>query len=411
MLTKCLRVFFILVLIAGVLAAAWYFLTDRYLPEQICVLEDEDWSFGQGLLTARAQSGTLAAASASVGSSRTGTIYLFDRIPLRSVRMTTVERQWVMPCGVPFGVKMFTSGVVIASVSDVYTLGGAVCPATEAGLQAGDVILSIDGVSVSGNEDIAAIVTSSEGRPLTIVYQRDGVERNTTLVPANAKNGTGFKAGMWVRDSSAGIGTVTYVNYESGLVAGLGHGITDTDSGIVLPVRSGELVSVAIPGVEKGQVGAPGELKGVFSREAAFANLVYNGESGVYATLEREFCNAQLLPVALRQEVRTGKALVLCTVDGNGPQYYEIEIESITLSDANPTKNLVIRITDPDLIEITGGIVQGMSGSPIIQDGKMVGALTHVFVNDPTKGYGIFLENMLLCETYALERADGSDAA
>ena len=410
-MAKSLRIFLVLLLVVCALAAAWYFLSTGYLPDRVCVYEGEGWSFGRGLLTVRGGGGALAQASATVGSSADGTMYLFDMIPLKTVRVVTVEETSLMPCGIPFGVKMFTAGVVVASVSDVYTLGGPVCPARAAGLLPGDIILTVDGATVSGNEDIAAIVSSSEGRPLAVEYQRDGQTRTTNLSPANAKNGTGFKAGMWVRDSSAGIGTVTYVNYETGIVAGLGHGITDADSGVVLPVLSGELVDVSITGVEKGQAGAPGELKGVFNRGIPFATLNYNCESGVFATLERDFCSAQLLPTALRQEVTTGKALLLSTVDGGEPRYYDIEIEAINLSDSNPTKNLVINITDPKLIEKTGGIVQGMSGSTIVQNGKIVGALTHVFINEPTKGYGIFIENMLLCESYALENAKKFDAA
>ena len=410
-MAKSLRIFLVFLLIVCVLAAAWYFLTTGYLPDRVCVYEGESWDFGRGLLTVRSGGGSLAQASSTAGASTDGTLYLFDMIPLKTVRVVTVEETSLMPCGIPFGVKMFTAGVVVASMSDIYTLGGPVCPAREAGLQPGDVILTIDGVCVAGNEDIAAIVSSSEGRSLAVEYQRDGQTRSTKLSPANAKNGTGFKAGMWVRDSSAGIGTVTYVNYESGIVAGLGHGIIDADSGVVLPVLSGELVSVAITGVEKGQAGAPGELKGVFSHGVPFATLAYNCESGVFATLEREFCSAQLLPTALRQEVVAGKALLLTTVDGGEPRYYDIEIEAVNLSDSNPTKNLVIRITDSELIEKTGGIVQGMSGSTIVQNGKIIGALTHVFINEPTKGYGIFIENMLLCEPYALDHAKKFGAA
>ncbi len=410
-MAKALRYFLVFLLVLCVLAAGWYFLSMDYLPDRVCVYEGERWAFGRGLLTVRSEKGELAPASTTQGASVDGTLYLFDMIPLKTVRVMTVDRVSLQPCGMPFGVKMFTAGVVVASVSQVQTLGGPVCPAKDAGLAPGDVILTVDGVAVSGNEDIAAVVSSSEGRALTVEYQRDGRTATAVLVPANAKNGTGFKAGMWVRDSSAGIGTVTYIHSETGVVAGLGHGITDADSGIVLPVLSGELVSVTVTGVEKGQAGAPGELKGVFSRGAPYATLRYNCESGVFATLNREFCSSQPLPIALRQEVATGKALLLCTVDGGEPVYYDISIEAVNLSDANPTKNLVVRITDPDLIEKTGGIVQGMSGSPIIQNGRIVGALTQVFVNEPTKGYGIVIENMLLCEPYVLDQAKNFGAA
>ncbi len=410
MIRKVIRKTAALALCAAVLAGGFLYLRAAYLPDNIYVRENESFSYGQGLLTVRADGQALAAVSATAGDSRSAQLCLFDMIPVKTVRVTTVEETWLVPGGMSFGVKMFTAGVVIVGTADVHTKGGAVNPAKEAGLQPGDVILTVDGAGVSGNEDILAIVSSSNGRPLEIRYVREGETRTTRLTPANARNGTGFKAGMWVRDSSAGIGTVTYYNRQSGLVAGLGHGVTDTDTGLVLPVASGELVRVTISGVEKGRAGDPGELKGTFEREAPFARLIYNSESGVFARCtDEEFAAGQAVAAALRQEVGVGACKILCTVDGGSPAYYDAQIESVNLSDANPTRNMVVRITDEALIERTGGIVQGMSGSPILQNGKLVGALTHVFVNEPTKGYGIFIENMLYTERYALINEKNTD--
>ncbi len=387
----------------AVLAGGFLYLRGSYLPDNIYVRESENFSFGQGLLTVRADGKALAAVSTTVGDSRNAKLYLFDMIPLKTVRVTTVEETRLVPGGMNFGIKMFTAGVVVVGTADVYTKGGSINPAANAGILPGDIILSIDGVHVGGNADIMAIVSSSEGRALDIKYQRDGENRSTRLTPANAKNGTGFKAGMWVRDSSAGIGTVTYINETSGLVAGLGHGVTDVDTGVVLPVSSGELVRVTITGIEKGRTGTPGELKGVFDSARPFAQLIYNSEYGVFASrTDDSFGLGKSLPAALKQEVGTGPCKILCAVDGGEPVYYDAVIESVNLSDANPTKNMVVHITDETLIGLTGGIVQGMSGSPIIQNGKIVGALTHVFVNEPTKGYGLFIENMLYNERYAL---------
>ncbi len=412
MLYRIIRKTLVLLLIFALLAAGYLYLRNACLPDRLYVRSGEDFQYGQGLLTVRTGGQTLAEASAPVGDSRNAKLYLFDMIPLKTVRVTTVEETRLIPGGMNFGIKMFTAGVVVVGTADVYTKGGPVNPAAEAGIYAGDVILTIDGANVSGNEDIMAIVSSSAGRPLEIVYQRDGETRTTHLTPANAKDGTGFKAGMWVRDSSAGIGTVTYINESSGIVAGLGHGVTDVDTGIVLPVLSGELVQVTITGIEKGRVGTPGELKGVFDSTRPFAKLLTNTEAGVYAKrTDESFGLGQSLPAALRQEIETGPCKILCAVEGGEPAYYDAKIESVNLSDANPTKNMVIQITDERLIELTGGIVQGMSGSPIIQNGKIIGALTHVFVNEPTKGYGIFIENMMYNEQYALSRVQESGAA
>ncbi|MEG0913880.1 MAG: SpoIVB peptidase [Oscillospiraceae bacterium] len=411
-MTRVMKTVLTVVLIMSVLACGFFYFRKNYLPDIICVREKENFSFGQGLLTVKADGKKLAAASTSAGTSRNGTLYLFDMIPLKTVRIQTVDDKRLIPCGICFGIKMFTAGVVVVGTSDIYTLGGSVNPAAQAGIEAGDIILTIDGAFVSSNEDIMAIVSSSEGRTLSIQYVRDGASKSTKLTPANAKNGNGFKAGMWVRDSSAGIGTVTYYNESSEIIAGLGHGVTDSDTGLVLPVSSGELVRVSITGVEKGKTGSPGELKGIFDSSKPFANLLFNSECGIFAKrTDDSFGLGASMPVALKQEIRMGSCKVLCAANGDEPAYYDAQIESINLSDENPSKNMIVRITDEKLIKITGGIVQGMSGSPIVQNGKIIGALTHVFVNEPTKGYGIFIENMLYNEQYALLRKNNADAA
>jgi len=392
-----------------VLFGGFNLLEDNWLPDNIRIVAGETFSYGNGLLTLKTKGVDLTEASMIQGSSYNATLYLFDLIPLKTVRVQTSERLYLIPGGTPFGIKMFTEGVVVVGLGDVYTAGGKVCPGRDAGLQLGDIILSIDGRNVSGNDDVASIVMKSEGQPLKIRYVRSGVERTTRLTPANARDGTGFKAGIWVRDSSAGIGTLTYINLETGMVAGLGHGVTDTDTGIILPVRSGELVPVEITAIEKGQVGAPGELKGSFGIKTPIATLSLNCEAGVFGSIRYPFYgDVEPLPVAFKQDVLIGKALVLCTIDDQGPKYYDITIESANLSDSNQTKNLVVRITDEELLARTGGIVQGMSGSPIVQNGRIIGALTHVFVNDPTKGYGIFIENMLTNEQAAVRAGNAA---
>ena len=384
---------------------------NSHLPDNIYLYEGDEFQYGNGLLTIKTNTKEMMPVSAQAGNSYNATLYLFDLVPLKPVRVSTVERMYLVPGGMTFGVKMFTSGVIVVGFGDIYTAGGRVCPAKEAGLQLGDVIVSIDGRVVEGNDDLASIVAQCGGAALEVQYTRDGTAHTASLVPANARDGTGFKSGMWVRDSTAGIGTVTYINPETGMMAGLGHGVTDSDTGVVMPVKNGELVPVDITGIVKGQVGAPGELKGNFGAKMPIATLNYNCESGVFGRVLYEFYSGDAMPVAFKQDIKTGKALLLCTVDDTGPQYFEIEIESMNLSEAMPTKNLVIKVTDQKLISKTGGIVQGMSGSTIIQNGRIIGALTHVFVNDPTKGYGIFVENMLYYEKYAASTGTNEKAA
>ncbi|MEG0750953.1 MAG: SpoIVB peptidase [Oscillospiraceae bacterium] len=371
---------------------------ELFLPDRVCVATGDEFAFGRGLLTIKTKSGTYAEVAAGKIGSYNATLYLFDLLPLKTVRVSRGEKVYLVPGGMTFGVKMFTAGVVVVGLADVRGASGSSCPAREAGIELGDVVLSVDDTKIKGNDDLCAIVEASDGRSLKVEFTRDDVRKTVYLNPICAKNGTGYKAGMWVRDSSAGVGTITYINEKSGVVAGLGHGVTDSDTGVVMPLASGEIVPVTITGVTRGQAGAAGELKGMFEQSNPYATLEYNCASGVYGAVTRPFYVGGALPVAYKQDIEVGPARVLCTVDGGPPAYYEATIDSINLSDAHPSKNIVIRITDEKLIEKTGGIVQGMSGSPIIQNGCVVGAITHVFVNDPTKGYGVFIENMLANE-------------
>ena len=380
------------------------YINAEYLPDSVYVFEGEDFSCAKGLLTIRSNEKTVSEAPATAGGSYSGKLCLFDVIPLKTVRVSTIERQSLVPSGRAFGVKLFTDGVVVVGFGDVTTAKKTCCPAKDSGIMLGDVIKTIDGRKISGNAELSSIVTASDGKKLEVVLTRNGEEKTVYITPANAKDRTGFKIGMWVRDSSAGIGTLTYINQNTGVAAGLGHGITDSDVEIVLPVLRGELVCVTITAVTKGQVGQPGELKGVFHNESPFASLKINGETGVFGDIQQgslgadEVLCGDAIPIALKQEVTTGAAQILSTVDGKEPKYYDVEIERVNLSENTLTQNLVVKITDEELLEKTGGIVQGMSGSPIIQQGRLVGAITHVFVSEPTKGYGIFIENMLCCE-------------
>ncbi len=375
---------------------------ETYLPSYIYLNIGDEFSYAGGLLTLETENDPAAEAASRSGGSYSAKLCLFGVVPLKTVMVTATEDVELVPGGMPFGVKMFTSGVIVVGMGDVEGRNGRSCPAADAGMEVGDIILTANGHTVTGNDSLLGIVNDSGGDTVHIVYMRDGVSRTAHVKPVLSADGSSLRIGMWVRDSSAGIGTVTYYNPASGLMGGLGHGITDVDTGTVLPVSSGEIARVAVTGVTKGNVGSPGELKGMFIPSAPVADLIYNCEAGIFADVWNEgFFDNTPLPVAYKQDVKTGSALILCTVEGSAPQYYEIEIESCRISDSKPTKNLVIHVTDSRLLEATGGIVQGMSGSPIVQNGCIIGAVTHVFVNDPTRGYGIFIENMLFNERYA----------
>ncbi len=319
---------------------------------------------------------------------------LFGIFPIKSVTVQQTQTVMLAPCGTPFGIKMVTDGVLVVGMSNLETQQGSANPAKDAGLEIGDVLCSLDGQPVQSNEDVSRIISDCGGRQVECVYRRDGVTHTTWLTPMQSLAGSAYRIGIWVRDSTAGIGTLTYCDFSQGTFAGLGHGVCDVDTGELMPLMSGEIVGVTINEIVKGQAGTPGELRGVFHEENRIGTLTANRDTGVFGDLLLDSANPYLLPMAFRQQVQEGAAQILTTIDGNTPQLFDITIEKISFAQDTPTKNMIIRITDPDLLAQTGGIVQGMSGSPILQNGMLVGAVTHVFVNDPTKGYGIFAENM-----------------
>ena len=331
----------------------------------------------------------------SDNQSQNAQLMLFDTIPIKDVTVTVNERKYVTLCGIPFGIKMYTKGVLVVKTEDIETPDGVINPSSQADIRSGDVILSINGEEISSNDDIQDIIENSGGNTLTVELQRDDVSLTTELIPVISLDSQEYRAGIWVRDSIAGIGTLTYYDAETGIFGGLGHGICDVDTDVLMPFQSGEILKASISSIRKSTGGVPGSLCGSFTGSGAIGTILCNTESGIYGTMEESPADDTLTPVANRYEIQTGSAQILTTIDGEIPQYYDIEIEFIDYSESGETKNMVICITDERLIEETGGIVQGMSGSPIVQNGKFVGAVTHVFVNDTLRGYAIFAENML----------------
>ena len=325
-------------------------------------------------------------------SSRNASARLWGIFPLKSIRVVERARQSVEVSGDLFGIKMFADGALVVGFTELYTASGPQNPAKDAGLKLGDWVVSIDGQKVLCNEDIAQALQQGAQQEKTLVYKRDGQLCQTTILPVQDQNGE-YKAGIWVRDSSAGIGTMTF--FLGDTFAGLGHAISDSDTGQSIELRSGEIVPVTLNGVEKGCAGAPGELKGSFVSTHALGQIQDNYQAGVYGTLFSHTLQTQPAQVAWMQEVKTGPAQLICNVDGKGPTAYSIEIEKISYTSQDVNRNMMIRVTDEALLAITGGIVQGMSGSPILQDGELVGAVTHVLVKDPTRGYAVFAQTML----------------
>ena len=329
----------------------------------------------------------------------TGQYKLFGSIPIKEVTVASVKDMKVLLGGMPFGIKFFTKGVLVVGFDDESSN-----PAFAAGLRLHDIITQINEKNVNGINQINEIIENCKGGAVKITYIRAGKENTISFTPRYSESDKKYSCGIWLKDSGAGIGTVTYV-FEDGSFGGLGHGICDGDTGELIAMESGSVVGVTINGVVKGQRGEPGELKGYFNSTRSGA-LLKNTECGVFGVLGEVPVPIKTEPVGigLKGDLKEGKATIVCTVENNVRAEYEIEISNINQS-ATGNKCFSIRVTDERLLSITGGIVQGMSGSPILQDGKLVGAVTHVLINDPSRGYGIFIENMLTTAQMSMAKA------
>lgn len=328
------------------------------------------------------------------------TLMLLGVIPIKTVTENVAEAPILLAGGDPFGIKLEAEGAVVVGINEI----DGVSPAAECGIQIGDIIISAAGKDVTTNQSLADIIMDSKGDPTEIVISRGGEEKTLTLTP-RLTCGT-YKAGIDIRDSSAGIGTITFYDPASGMFAGLGHAVCDYDTGEAFPCGKGSVCGVEITGLRKSAPGDPGELQGVFTNSRSIGSIVKNCESGIYGSISRIPASARSYPLGFRQEVTKGEASMICTLDGGSePKEYSIVIESIDLANSG-VKDMVIRVTDEALLSQAGGIVQGMSGSPIIQNGKLVGAVTHVFVKDTCRGYAILADKMYtsLCECAAEEQ-------
>lgn len=377
-------------------ALCWALCLSATLPDRYYLAKGSRFSLGDSsLIQTSSNDGYPLSVYSSTGNTFRMDLKLLGLINIKPVSVQVVDRRVVALCGTPFGIKMVTDGVMVVGTGAVTDCNSrAVSPAQTAGIQEGDIILSINGEKISSKKQLTKLVESSAGQPLSLVVRRGEQLTSLHLSPVRSSLDNSYHLGLWVRDSSAGIGTMTFYDPNNGCFAGLGHAICDVDTGQLMPLSQGEIVEASIIGVHAGKSGSPGQLQGAFVANRSIGSLYTNSYNGVYGQLLNQPVDAQTIPMAQCQEVRQGPVQILTTVSGQKPQLFDACIEKLSLSQDEPTKNMVLRITDPDLLELSGGIVQGMSGSPIIQDGMLVGAVTHVFVNDPTRGYGIFAENM-----------------
>ena len=302
------------------------------------------------------------------------------------------EAKTLVPGGQSIGVAVTTEGLVVIGASDIGTIPS---PARLAGLKPGDIITTVDGKKIGGVDELLAALGD---KSVKVTYTRNGEAHTVTLKPAKDASDGKYKLGVWVRDSTAGIGTLTFYDPETGRYGALGHAVTDTDAGIVLPIAGGGIYENSIVDVKRGEEGTPGEIIGQFYDGGYLGTIDENTDYGIFGDAEGTMKNT-LYPTGIEtadpDQVRTGKAKILTTVGDEGLTEYDAQIVRIEDQNAPATRSFTIRVTDKRLLDKTGGIVQGMSGSPVIQDGRLIGAVTHVYVNDPTMGYGVYIDWML----------------
>ncbi len=318
-------------------------------------------------------------------------------IPIKEITVTVEEERKLIPGGQSIGVMLYTNGALVVGGSDIMTAQGYINPAKEAGLLSGDVIEEVNGQTIENSEHLSEIINDVSG-DVTVKVDRAGEIHEFVIKPVLDTSDDKLKIGVWVRDSTAGVGTMTFIDPKTMRFAGLGHAITDVDTGKRLSVKEGEIVFSEILEVVPGEPGEPGELKGFFDPSSqVVGDLVINSDFGVYGQVQNlsDVDMSRAVSVLPRTEVKEGEAVLLSTIDGKEVREFTCEILSTQNQDSPEIKSFVVQITDKDLLAYTGGIVQGMSGSPVLQDGKIVGAVTHVFVNDPTRGYGLYAEWML----------------
>lgn len=395
---KAIRIFD--TILAGICTLLFAFIiyANAVLPDNVVVYGDEAPPFS-GVITYASKSlrGYVSVDSQSAEPVKED-LKLLGIVPIKEVSISQKQERDVYVSGEVFGIKLYTDGVIVVGTQSIETDDGKRNPTQEAGIEVGDIIISIDGVKVYTSDEVQAILNNNMGASFDVEIKRGDRYKNYKLTPIYSPREGCYKAGMWVRDSTAGIGTLTFYDSISGKFGALGHQINDVDTNEIMPLLEGEAVRAGIKEVQRAAKGTAGSLECDFS-DKTIGRLTANTRCGIFGeyTFVPEF--ALEYPVASAQQVKRGKATLLSTVEGNEIGEYEIEITHISYSEGNMEKNIVLKITDEELLKKTGGIVQGMSGSPIIQDGRIVGALTHVILNNPEKGYAVFAQTMVeACE-------------
>ena len=326
-------------------------------------------------------------------------VKLFNTFNVKDIDVSVIKRTKVIPVGQVAGLKLYTTGVLVVGMSEIKGIDNKKYkPYENTGIQEGDTIVQIENDEITGTKELIQKVNSSKGKELSLKYVRDGEILECAISPVKT-SASEFKLGLWVRDSAAGIGTMTYYEPETKNFAALGHGITDVDTGKLINISNGQFITTKVLSIIKGEDGAPGKIQGSISEQSNIGTIKKNSIFGIYGVAE-DLQKIKIDPnkkmnVAIRNEIELGEATILCSLDDEKTKEYKIQIEKIYLNNNYDNKSMLIKVTDKELIEKTGGIIQGMSGSPVIQNGKFIGAITNVLVNDPTKGYVVFGDLMI----------------
>lgn len=397
----------------------WYYV-DRSIPDRISVIENqkEELNFGLPLRTtifsdsqevALGNESNIPAGEVTIDSGQAFSVYageqgsyqmglkLFGLIKFKDIQVDVVDTRYAIPCGSPIGIYLKSDGVMVIGTGRITGEDGLETEPAYGKLKSGDYIEAFNGQPMNTKEELINAVERLDGEDAVVTVRRAGKEVDVSLQPVKGADGK-YKLGAWVRDDTQGIGTVTYVDMN-GRFGALGHGISDSDTGALVETSEGALYTTQIMGIQKGATGKPGLLSGViyYGPQSHMGEISKNTEEGIFGTVNQQFMKnvtGEPIEIAHRQDVEEGPAVIRSNVSGELKDY-DIEIQKVDRGAGKKNKSMVIKVTDPELIALTGGIVQGMSGSPIIQNGKLAGAVTHVFVQDASRGYGILVEDMM----------------
>ena len=393
---KNYRLLILCLVILDLIAAVWlgYRYLNRKIPDELYVSEGQEQQVKNVLdhpLLSFDDAITVSGDGSYLLSSR-----IFGLIPFKNVKIIPADSTSVLVSGNTVGIYMKTEGVLVVDTGEIISQNGTMEDPAKNIVKPGDYIVAFNDQTVHSKKELMNDLKELESENVELGVVREGENIQLSLTPVKDTKGE-YKLGIWVRDNTQGIGTLTFVS-ENGAYGALGHGISDVDTGELLNIQNGSLYQAQIVGIHKGSSGSPGELAGLiqYETEKVIGSIEKNCEQGIYGELSEisSDLDLQKMKISYKQEIEIGPAAVRCCVDGRVREF-EAEITRIDMNHEDTNKSFVIHITDPELLQITGGIVQGMSGSPVLQNGRIVGAVTHVLVNDPTRGYGIFIENML----------------